>query len=270
MMTDAEKLYKLKELLLTEDRDFAKQILQKLDSLEETVYIENNLSEKIGPIIDRKIGSFSVEMNQKMGPLVSASLSAEIKNSQEKIVDILFPIIGKMIKKFVQQEMKTLSDNINAQLSETFSMKKYSRKIKSMFSGVSEQDIILAEISKPELQQIFVIEKGSGIIIASYSKTQTIDQDMIAGMLTAIKSFVEDAFNAGNQNLENIEYELYTIQLQNFSSYYMAAVLSGSINNFFKNKIQDDMLEFADTFIKSDLDNQLFIAEHLKSHFDYE
>ncbi len=270
MMTDAEKLYKLKELLLTEDRDFANLILEKLDLLEKIIYVENNLSDKISPIINKKISDFSVEMNEKMGPIVSMSLSSEIKNSQDKIVDILFPIIGKMIKKFVQQEMKTLSDSINAQLSETFSMKKYSRKIKSMFSGVSEQDMILAEISKPELQQIFIIEKGSGLILASFSKTQTIDQDMIAGMLTAIKSFVEDAFSAGNQNLENIDYELYTIQIQNFSSYYMAAVMSGSINNFFKSKIQDKMLEFADTHLKDKANNQKLLVENLKLHFENE
>ena len=34
-MTDSEKLIQLKNLLLTEDSDFAKQILQKLDHLEE-------------------------------------------------------------------------------------------------------------------------------------------------------------------------------------------------------------------------------------------
>ena len=270
MMTDADKLFKLKEILLTEDRDFAKQILQKLDMLEDTVYVENNLSDKIGPIIDKKITNYSVELDQRMGPIVAESLSSEIKNSQDKIVDILFPIIGKMIKKFVQQEMKTLSDNINAQLSETFSVKKYSRKIKSMFTGVSEPNIILAEISKPELQQIFVIEKGSGLILASYSKTQTIDADMIAGMLTAIKSFVEDAFSAGNQNLENIEYELYTIQIQNFSSYYMAAVMSGSINNFFKSKTQDNMFAFADTYLKDHLHNHELLTENLKMHFENE
>ena len=267
-MNDAEKLTKLKELLLTEDRTFAQQILQKLDHLEETIYVENNLSEKIDPILEKRIAAFSDKLDKAFGPSVSLALSSEIQNSQDKIVDILFPIIGKMIKKYVQQEMKTLSDAINAQMKETFSVKTYTRKFKSIFSGVSENDMILAEISKPELQQIFVINKGSGIVVASQSKTDTIDADMVAGMLTAIKSFVEDAFTAGGQNLENIEYELYTIQIQNFSSYYIAAVLSGSINNFFKSKIQDDLLDFADKYIKDNIDNQDFINEKLKIYFD--
>lgn len=269
-MTDAEKLLKLKELLLTEDRTFAQQILQKLDQLEETIYVETNFSQKVDPIIEQHISLFSEKLNATFGPSVAVALESEIKNSQDKIVDILFPIIGKMIKKFVQQEMKTLSDSINGQMKETFSMKTYKRKLKSMFMGVSENEMILAEISKPELQQLFVIEKGSGLIIATYSKTETVDADMVAGMLTAIKSFVEDAFNGGGQSLENIEYELYTIQIQNFSSYYIAAVLSGSINNFFKSKIQDDLLEFADKHIAKNLDNQEIITKQLQLYFQNE
>ena len=63
-----------------------------------------------------------------------------------------------------------------------------------------------------------VIEQGSGIVASEYSKTQNIDQDTVAGMLTAIKSFAEDAFQAETQSLEYIEYENYHIHLQNFSN----------------------------------------------------
>ena len=207
-MTDSEKLVQLKTLLLAEDRDFANQILQKLDLLEETVYVNENLSEKVNPIIDKKINAFIEKIPDTLGPTITEALKFEVKNSQDTIVEALFPIIGKMIKKYVQQEVKILSDNINHQIQETFSIKKFKRKIKSFFFGVSEKDLMISALAKPKLQQVFVIEKGSGIIIGSYSKTDTIDEDMIAGMLTAIKSFVEDAFKQGNQNLENIEYEL--------------------------------------------------------------
>jgi len=54
-MTDSEKLIKLKELLLNEDRVFAQNILDKLDSLEDTVNTHEKLSEKVNPIIDEKL-----------------------------------------------------------------------------------------------------------------------------------------------------------------------------------------------------------------------
>ena len=269
-MTDTERLSKLKDLLLTEDRDFANKILQKLDHLEETVYVSENLSEKINPIIDKKIDSFIETMPAKLGPTITETLKSEIKNSQDAIVDALFPIIGKMIKKYIQQEMKILSDNINLQVQQTLSIKRYQRKIKSIFFGISENDIAMSEFGQPQIQQIFIIEKGSGLIIASFSKSDTIDEDMIAGMLTAIKSFVEDAFHGGNQSLENIEYELNTIQIQNFQSYYMAAVISGAVDTGFKSDLQDRLLDFANDKTNINFENKYLIEEKLETFFKNE
>lgn len=269
-MNDSEKLVKLKELLLEEDRDFANKILQKLDRIEDTIFVDHNFSEKVNPIIDKKINVFVETIPEKLGPTITLALSEQIKNSQDTVVEILFPIIGKMIKKYIQQEMKMLSDDINKQLSDKFSFKKWKIKLKSMFTGKSETEIVFSEMNKPEVQQVFVIEKGSGIVIANFSKKETIDQDMVAGMLTAIKSFVEDAFSAGNQDLENIAYELYTIQIQNFSSYYIAAVVSGTMDNYFKSKLQDDLMDFAEKNIKNNTENKTLITQKLEAFFTNE
>ena len=245
-MTDSEKLIKLKELLLSEDRDFAQNILQKLDSLEDTVNTHEKLSEKVNPIIDKKIDTFVEEIPTKLGPVIADALT----KSQDKVVEALFPIIGKMIKKYIQQEIKALSDSINSQVQTTFSIKTWQRKAKAIFTGVSEKEIILSEMNQTSVEQIFVIEKGSGLIISSASKQESIDEDMIAGMLTAIKSFVEDAFKKDQQSLELIQYELFEIHIQNFTSYYFAVVISGGFDASFKNKLENKLFDIAKTVTK--------------------
>lgn len=262
-MNDSEKLIKLKELLLNEDRDFAQNILQKLDSLEDTINSPDKLSEKVDGIIDKKLNTYTDEIPEKLGPTITKALSAEIKNSQESVVAILFPIIGKMIKKYIQQEIQAISDRINHQINDTFTVQAFKRKIVSRFSGVSEEQMLIAEINKASIEQIFIIEKGSGLIIANASKQESIDQDMIAAMLTAIKSFVEDAFKKEQQSLELIQYELFEIYIQNFSSYYFAVIISGGINQNFKTKLEDNLFDFvskhikSDDFVKETIDQQL-------------
>jgi len=240
-MTDSEKLIKLKELLLTEDRDFAQNILQKLESLDETVNTQDKLSEKVNPIIDSKLNTFVEEIPTKLGPVIADALT----KSQDKVVEALFPVIGKMIKKYIQQEIQILSESINSQVQTTFSIKTWQRKFKSIFSGVSEKEIILSEISNASVEQVFVIERDSGILISSASKQESIDEDMIAGMLTAIKSFVEDAFKKDQQSLESIQYELFEIHIQNFNSYYFAVVISGGLDATFKNKLENKLFDIA-------------------------
>lgn len=254
-MTDSEKLIKLKELLLSEDRDFAQNILQKLDSLEDTVNTHEKLSEKVNPIIDKKIDTFVEEIPTKLGPVIADALT----KSQDKVVEALFPIIGKMIKKYIQQEIKVLSDSINSQVQTTFSIKTWQRKVKAIFTGVSEKEIILSEMNQTSVEQIFVIEKGSGLIISSASKQESIDEDMIAGMLTAIKSFVEDAFKKDQQSLESIQYELFEIHIQNFTSYYFAVVISGGFDAFFKNKLENKLFDIA-SHIKTDAIDKEYIT----------
>jgi hypothetical protein len=158
--------------------------------------------------------------------------------------------MGKMIKKYIAQEISLLSERINQQLEDSFSTKSWKRKFKSWFGGVKEEELLLSELTAiSKVEQVLVIEKNSGMLIGQYAKTETIDKDMVSGMLTAIKSFVEDAFNEQSQNLELIEYELYHIHIQSFVSFYVAVAISGEYNLIFKNKLQDIIFNFTDNFL---------------------
>jgi hemerythrin len=268
-MEQKDKLKLLKEILLTEDRVFAQSITKKIQAINSVINKKQNLSEKVDPIIDDKLEDFVKEIPKTLGPTITKTLKEEIKNSQDAVVEALYPILGKMIKKYIQNEMKMLSERINSQVQSSFSAKTWKRKFKAIFSGVKEEDIILADYVKPEIEQIFIIEKDSGILSGSYSKKETIDKDMISGMLTAIKSFVEDAFSGGNQDLESIEYELYNIHIQNFHSYYIAVVISGAYNQNYKNELENKLLDFSEFITKNHIDER-DLSKELENHFKNE
>ncbi|MFD2822349.1 cell envelope biogenesis protein OmpA [Lacinutrix iliipiscaria] len=270
-MNQEDKLKILKDILLTDEREYASSIHEKIKILEDTINQQPNLSEKVDPIIEEKLNEFIKEIPDTLGPTITEALKNEIKNSQDAVVEALYPILGRMIKKYIQNEFKLLSEKINSQINNTFSFKSFKRKFKAKTYGVSEADLILQDQLKPKLEQFMVIEKGSGLLVSTYSKTNTIEEDMVAGMLTAIKSFVEDAFNEKNQDLELIEYETYSIHIQNFSSYYIAVVISGIFNANDKNVLEDKLLDFAQNIInKTDLSNSKSLTEKLKAYFTNE
>ncbi|WP_299258525.1 cell envelope biogenesis protein OmpA [uncultured Aquimarina sp.] len=272
-MEEQDKLKILKELLLTEEKEYADSIAKKVDELSKIVHQKQELSHKVDPIIDDKLEQFVREIPKTLGPTITEALKEEIKNSQDAVVEALFPIIGKMIKKYIAHEMKLLSENINRKTRQAFSFKNWFKRTKARAQGISGGDLVITDYAKPRLIQMFVIEKDSGLLIADYSplSENTVDKDMVAGMLTAIKSFVEDAFQGGNQNLETIEYELYTIHVQNFYSYYIAAVISGAYNMMFKEVLEDQIINFAQHNIsKRDLENNELFTKKLKKHFEDE
>ena len=267
-MEEQDKLKILKELLLTEEKEFADTIAEKVEELSKIVHQKQELSHKVDPIIDDKLDEFIEEIPKTLGPTITEALKEEIKNSQDAVVEALFPIIGKMIKKYIAHEMKLLSENISHRTKKAFSFKNWFKRTKARAQGITDGDLAIAEYAKPRLIQMFVIEKNSGILITDYSPLSdgTIDKEMVAGMLTAIKSFVEDAFKAGSQDLQTIEYELYTIHIQNFYSYYIAAVISGAYTMMFKEVLEDQIIDFAKNHIsKRDLENNILFTQKLKN-----
>lgn len=247
-MSNSEKIIKLKALLLEEDRASLAQIEQELAELKSLVNKKKKLAKKVAPILEERLEQFEKDIPQKMGPAITAALKVQISESQNEVVDLLYPIIGKLISKFIRIEIQRLSEKIDAQLSNMFSFKGIFKRFKNKLSGTSESEMILRDTALPVLEEMFIVEKGSGILLDSYSRNQTIDQDMIAGMMTAIKAFVEDAFDKGAQELEVIEYESYKIRIFNFQTYYIAMVISGIVNAEFLLYLQNSILQFSDKY----------------------
>lgn len=261
-MTSEERLDILKEILLTNEREPDKDIMLKIQALEKS---QASLSERVEPILDQRLSVFVDDMPEKLGPTITEVLKTEIKKSQDAVAEALFPIMGKMIKKYVQSEIARLNDSISQKINDTFSIRRFFGGNKS---NTPTAAALLKEEFKAYIEQVLVIEKGSGLLKANYSKTQTIDEDMLAGMLTAIKSFAEDAFEQGDIELERIDYQLFTIHLQNFSQYYIAVVISGIYDEEYRDKLEDVLLDFAQFVInKEDLDNEKVFQKKLKEFF---
>ena len=250
-MNEQDKIEILKDILFADEHEFVKKISQRVELLEQTIQQREKLSEKVNPIIAFQIEEFKKSIPETLGPTITQTLKSEIKNHKDEVVDALYPVLGKMIKKYVAQEIKLLAEKMNSQLS---FLSLWKRKLKSIFSGKNEEELMLDELSSAKIQQVLLIEKDSGILKASYSRSKTIDEEMVSGMLTAIKSFVEDAFNQRNQDLELIEYELYQIHIQSFATHYMAVVISGNYGLTAKNKLQDIIFDFYNSFMAMNLD----------------
>ncbi len=258
-MEQQNRLELLKEILLAEEKDITQSLVDKVDRLAHTLNEPTELSQKVNPLVDAKINNLIQEMPKTLSPVITEALKTEIKNSQDAVVEALFPIIGKMIKKYVAQEIKVLNEKINDQLQNMFTLENI---MKRFFGKKPKSTDIINAATAPELIQIMVIEKETGLLIANHATRPDngVDEDLVAGMLTAIKSFVEDAFKGGNQELETLSYELYTLHIQNFYKYYIVAVVSGVYTIVTKDKLENLLLEFADKGVsKKELqDNKLF------------
>jgi len=117
-MEKNERLDLLKKILLNEEQEVTRSLASEIEALKKTINTPDELAKKVDPIIRNEISDFTQE---HLSPLVVSSLKEEIKNSQEAVVEALFPIIGKMIKKYIAHEINLLNEKINSQIANAFS-----------------------------------------------------------------------------------------------------------------------------------------------------
>ncbi|MEO1518820.1 MAG: cell envelope biogenesis protein OmpA [Bacteroidota bacterium] len=257
-------LNKLKEILLREDR-------KALEEMQNLVNDPVALSEKVSPIIEQRLLFFKQHFPKEYQQAVDKIVDHKLKESQEEILNVIYPVLGKMIRKYIAHQFQMLKDSIDQRIRSTLSTKGFWGRIKARLFGVSDTDILLSGMNSYVIEEVYVIQRDSGLLMGSASLQQTVDRDVIAGMLTAIKSFVEDAFKRERQDLEMIQYGNYNIFIQNFHSYYIAAALSGSLSTAERDGLGARMLDFAEHELADhqelEDDNFSHISERLKNYF---
>ena len=244
-MKEQKPFQLLSNILLGEEKEAIKDLEKKIGEVYKEVSERERLEQHVGPIVQEKLDYLQMNFPELLGDQVAETIKYKIESAKDEMAEALYPIIGQMIKKYIRKEFELLSERVDKRMEQAFSWKGWISRIKSWFGAGSENDIILSGVIEPDIEQIFVVEQESGILIGSYAKHETMDQDMIAGMLTAIKTFVKEAFEEGNQELESIEYERFKIIIRNFRSFYIAVVSSGVVNAEYKNKLDDLILNFA-------------------------
>lgn len=231
----------LKKLLLTEDR-------KNFESLKIEYLKKDQLEQSVQPVLDERVKDLKDNFSHHFGDEVTSAIKVQIRESQDEVVEALYPIMGKLVKKFIVSEITKLSDSINTTIQEKFSI---SYILKRFFkSKKSQAKEILENVFEPFIEEVFVIEKGSGLLKGSYSRGNIADKDMVTGMLTAIKAFAEDAFSKEEQDLEDIKFETFQLSMYNYKSIYIAIASSGVLHPNFKENIFEQTNTLADKILR--------------------
>ncbi|NES03251.1 MAG: OmpA family protein [Okeania sp. SIO2F4] len=203
--------------------------------------IAKALAPEMGAAIREQIRIDRRQISQALAPEMGTVIKDQISLEQNSIVDALYPVIGSTISKYMTEAIREINDKI----SDTFSFKGIRRKIQAIFQGVSEAELMLSEIMVFTVQAVFLIHKESGLIIteAQQSGREKLESEMVAGMLTAIRSFVNDCIvQSGDiSELNEIEYGDSKIILEVAGHCYLAVVIKGEPNKSFIKELRQTL-----------------------------
>lgn len=185
-----------------------------------------------GNLISRRIRESRDEMAEALGPVMGEAIRVQIRESRDDMVEALSPVIGETVQRAVAVFFRDLQRSVDAQLRATFGPQSVWRALLARLRGVSPAELALRDALPYEIREVFVIQHGSGLLLARYegAEGQTADLDLISGMLTAVRDFVRDSFQPsddGQGNLDELQYGNLRVLVQSGRSAYVAVVLRG-------------------------------------------
>ena len=203
----------------------------------------NNAPESIGKAIAPEIALSIKEQTvlhegaiaKAMGSEMGKAIKTQIEMERDAMVDALYPVIGSTISKYMNEVVQSINEKVDNALSPVG----IKRKIRAKIQGVSEAELIIKESLPYNVRAIFLIHKTSGLIIRELQPTveEPLESDLLAGMLTAIRSFANDCI-ASDSELDEIDYDNFQILFETAGYCYLAVVVNGEPDRQFRDRMR--------------------------------
>lgn len=223
MSDDREKL---KALLLSEEMAEIKA-LQLL--LNDKQALSQKISEILDPATDLVIAK-NPSFQKKFSKIDPKSYVRAIQANKQAFIEALLPIIGPMIRKSVSTSIRGFITDINRMIEHGVSAKALKWRWLSFKTGVPFAEIMFNNTVEYQVQQVFLIDNHSGLLIehAGHEESLLQDKDAMSAMLTAIQDFVKDSLSSDGDGLSAAELGDNLVWLVQGSQVNMAVVIKGA------------------------------------------
>jgi len=225
-VTLPDDMQRLRDIVLGDEK-------QRLHDLEQRVADFESRTDDVAEVLPTAMSHLIADPSNRSDferPIVSTIRSA-IKRDTESFAEALFPVIGPAIRRAVADALKGLVQRINVALENSFTIKGLKWRLEAAKTGVPFAQVILRHTMRYAVQEVFLIQRDSGLILASAHRDESLalDEDAVAAMLTAIQSFIQDSFGlTGDERLSSAELGGRTLWVITGPSAAMACVISGT------------------------------------------
>ena len=185
------------------------ELSRRVEGLFERTGSEERFRSSVAAVLDGALRQAEVErhdqMSRAMAPLVVKTIKTELRNSQDEMVEALYPITGRLVKAYIASAMKDLTDQINRRLSG--GTNPVMLRLRSLMTGHSVADLALAEAQPLEVVELFLIRRGSGELMQHWPEgpqgagVPSNSDIHLSGVLTAINDFAAQALKDNGGNL---------------------------------------------------------------------
>ena len=251
-----DELKLLKDLLLGDEKKTIDNIQHRL---EDNHLRTEDVAEVLPHAIRQRLEKDG-QLAQSLQKPIEDSLRSAIKRDINSFADLLFPVMGPAIRRSITESLRGMLQSINKTLDESFSLRGLSWRFESMRTGVPFYDIVLRNTLIYRVEQAFLIQPETGLLMQHMTAPDvpSQDPDAVSAMLTAIQDFASDSFS-GNQpqdkrdELETVNMGEHTLWLTHGPHATLATVIRGvppfSLREKITEALEEIHAQFSDELI---------------------
>jgi outer membrane protein OmpA-like peptidoglycan-associated protein len=235
----SEDLSELRSLLLAPEQTQLDRLQERLDDpVRRTHEVSRLLPGALTLIKD------DPSLTATLTPHVEQAFFTSLRRSPQAIVDAIAPIMGPAIRQAIRQALQSLTQSLNQTVEHSFSLKGLRWRIEAWTTGRPFAEVVLLHTLRYRVEQAFLIHRDTGLLLQHVATETAIvrDQEMVSGMLTAIRNFVHDSFGGQRErDLDSFQVGEFTVWIQQGTNALLAVVIRGTAPETFHDFLQDTL-----------------------------
>lgn len=230
----------LRSLLLAPEQSRLEQLQAQVDHLDLTAH---NLSRVLPEAIALR-GEADHRLTHALTPHVSEALGVSVRKQPHMIVEAIAPIMMPAIRQAIANALRSMVQSLNQTVEHSLSIRSLKWRLEALRTGKPFAEIVLLHTLCYRVEQVFLIHAQTGLLLAHAAGDSVAvqDQTLVSGMLSAIRSFVQDSFGAtDDQGLNTFQVGDLTVWIEQGPEAILAAVIRGTPPEIFHVHLQDTL-----------------------------
>ncbi|MBN2806697.1 MAG: OmpA family protein [Prolixibacteraceae bacterium] len=237
---EKSELNHLRQLLFNLDED-------ELNRIKRLLNYPNDLALAISKVLPEAV-LFSIHDGERLTsalvPMIETVITRSVAKNPRLLADALYPVIGRSIRKSINEEFKKLLLTFNELIENTFSIQSLKWRYQAMVTGRKYSEVVISNTIKYKAEHVFLIHRESGLLLCDVhdEMNPSADPDAVSGMLKAITDFVHDSFaGTGDSELNLIEMADYQVLIEQGPHAIMAALVKGFTLDEYRELLQQTL-----------------------------
>jgi outer membrane protein OmpA-like peptidoglycan-associated protein len=192
-------LEELRHLILAPEQEALERLHHRVDN-------EESRTEDVSTVVAEAIQRRRAQggdgaLSDALAPTIESALRESVRKDPGTLADALFPVMGPAIRRSILETLRSFLDSFNQIMDQSLSWQGLRWRVEAVRTGRSFTEVALLHSLVFRVEQVFLIHKQTGLSLGHAAAPSIAMQDpsLISGMLSAIRDFVRDSFNASKE-----------------------------------------------------------------------